>query len=144
MSVETILRSKGTDVATIRPDATVGKAVERLRAENIGALVVSEGAQDIKGIISERDVVLNLATRGAGLLECPVSEVMTSPVRTCRPEDEIGELMAIMTHFRIRHLPVEVEGKLAGIVSIGDVVKKRLEEVEFERDVMRDWYMATP
>lgn len=144
MTVEVILRDKGSEVSTIRPEVAVGVAVNRLKAENIGALVVSESGEDIAGILSERDVVLNLATHGAALLDRPVRDIMTSPVRTCRPDDEIGALMVIMTRFRIRHLPVEIDGKLGGIVSIGDVVKKRLSEVEFERDVMRDWYMATP
>ena len=138
MSVQAILRSKGTAVCTVRPDVTVAAAIDRLQAENIGALVVGDGDQDISGIVSERDIVRGLAERGASVLDLPVREIMTSPVRTCRPEDEIGDLMAMMTSYRIRHLPVEVDGRLAGIVSIGDVVKKRLEELEFERDVMRD------
>ena len=139
MTVAAILRNKGTNVSTIAPEATVETAVERLRAENIGALVVSRHGTDIVGIISERDIVIGLTRHGAKLLAAGVSEIMTTAVRTCTPEDEIGQLMLVMTEYRIRHLPVLVEGKLGGIVSIGDVVKKRLEEVEFERDVMRDY-----
>jgi CBS domain-containing protein len=143
MTVAAILRSKGSKVATTRPEVTVAAAVKRLRMENIGALVVSEDGEHILGIISERDIILALAHSGADLLGRPVSEVMTRDVRTCRPEDSVRDLMAVMTRYRIRHLPVVEQGRLCGIISIGDVVKKRLEEVELERDVMRDSYLAT-
>ena len=139
MTVAAILRNKGTNVSTIGPEATVAEAAERLRAENIGALVVTDHGMDIAGIISERDIVMGLARHGAKLLQAAVGEIMTTAVRTCTPDDEIGQLMLIMTEYRIRHLPVVVDGRLGGIVSIGDVVKKRLEQVEFERDVMRDY-----
>lgn len=143
MTVAAILRSKGSKVATTRPEVTVAAAVKRLRMENIGALVVSEDGEHILGIISERDIILALAHSGADLLGRPVAEVMTRDVRTCRPEDSVRDLMAVMTRYRIRHLPVVEQGRLCGIISIGDVVKKRLEEVELERDVMRDSYLAT-
>ncbi len=142
MTVAAILRSKGSRVVTVRPDATVAAAVTRLRLENVGALVVSEDGARILGVLSERDIILSLASRGGALLERPVSEVMTREVRTCLPGDSVRNLMAEMTRHRIRHFPVVENGRLCGIVSIGDVVKKRLEDVELERDVMRDSYLA--
>src|SRR5690606_14530256 len=137
-----ILRSKGNRVVTTRPGTSITAAIKRLRMENIGAMVVSEDGERILGIVSERDIIVALAHSGADLLNRPVSEIMTRDVRTCAPGDSVRNLMAEMTQHRIRHLPVVENGKLAGIISIGDVVKKRLEEVEFERDVMRDSYLA--
>ena len=143
MTVAAILQSKGNRVVTTRPEASIAAAVKRLRMENIGALVVSEDGEHILGIISERDIIVALAHSGADLLNRPVSEIMTRDVRTCSPGDSVRELMAQMTRHRIRHLPVVENGRLSGMISIGDAVKKRLEEVEFERDVMRDSYLAT-
>ena len=139
MNVETILRTKGRAVATIRPDATVGAAVDELISRNIGALVISADGKSVDGIISERDVVHALATRGADLLLLKVSEVMTRPVVTCDPADSVEQLMAEMTNRRIRHFPVVQDGRLCGIVSIGDVVKNRLDEVEFEARSLRSF-----
>lgn len=137
MNVETILRNKGSWVATIRPDATVGAAVNILNRERIGALVVSEDGKDAAGILSERDVVIALAEHGRDLLSCPVEEVMSRTVITCRPSDSVGDLMAEMTSRRVRHFPVMAQGRLCGIVSIGDLVKSRLDEFEFEASSMR-------
>ena len=142
MNVEGILRAKGAGVVTIRPDATVGELVEGLGRERIGAMVVSADGRSVDGIVSERDVVHGLATHGAAILQLPVREIMTSNVVTCAPGDTVKQLMEQMTRRRIRHLPVVVEGRLAGIVSIGDVVKGRLEEVETETNVLREAYMA--
>ena len=147
MNVETILRTKGRAVATIGPDETVGAAVDQLISRNIGAIVVSkdgDGAniardQLVDGIISERDVVHALAARGTDLLSLKVAEVMTQRVITCDPADSVEQLMAEMTNRRIRHFPVVQDGRLCGIVSIGDVVKNRLDEVEFEARSLRSF-----
>ena len=139
MNVESILRTKGQAVATIRPDETVGAAVDALISRNIGALVVSEDGNSVDGIISERDIVHWLAARGANLLALKVSEVMTARVVTCDPSDSVDQLMAEMTNRRIRHFPVVQDGRLCGIVSIGDVVKNRLDEVEYEARSLRSF-----
>jgi CBS domain-containing protein len=139
MNVETILRTKGRAVATIRPGETIGAAVTQLISRNIGALVVSEDGESVNGIISERDVVHALANRGADLWSLKVDEVMTRPVVTCDPGDSVEQLMAEMTNRRIRHFPVVQDGRLCGIVSIGDVVKNRLDEVEFEARSLRSF-----
>jgi CBS domain-containing protein len=139
MNVETILRTKGRAVATIRPDETVGSAVDALVSRNIGALVVSEDGDNVDGIISERDIVHALARNGAGLSSVIVAEAMTRPVVTCRPADSVAELMALMTNRRIRHLPVVEDGRLCGIVSIGDLVKNRLDEIEYEARSLRSF-----
>lgn len=139
MNVETILRNKGSWVATIRPDATIEEAIDMLNRERIGALVVSEDGTSVDGVLSERDIVIALAKDGAELLRRSVDEVMTRSVITCNPSDSVGELMAEMTNRRIRHLPVVRDGRLCGIVSIGDVVKNRLDEVEFEANSLRSF-----
>jgi len=139
MNVETILRDKGDWVATIRPDATIAEAVEMLNQERVGALVVSDDGGEIAGVLSERDIVRALGRVGEDLLSRPVDEIMTRNVITCEPGDTVGELMSEMTNRRIRHLPVVVEGRLRGIVSIGDVVKNRLDEVEFEASSLRSF-----
>ena len=139
MNVEKILRDKGDWVATIRPDATIAEAVEMLNRERVGALVVSEVGGEVAGVLSERDIVRALGRFGEDLLSRPVDEIMTRNVISCEPGDTVGELMSEMTNRRIRHLPVVVEGRLRGIVSIGDVVKNRLDEVEFEASSLRSF-----
>jgi len=139
MNVETILRHKGSEVATIRPDATVGAAVKELISRNIGALVVSGNGETVDGIISERDIVHGVAEHGAALLSLEVAEVMTRPVATCTLSDTVDDLMAEMTNRRIRHFPVVEDGRLRGIISIGDVVKSRLDEVEYEARSLRSF-----
>ena len=139
MNVETILRNKGNWVATIRPDATVGDAVDMLNRERIGAIVVSEDGNAVDGILSERDIVIALAENGADLLSRAVADIMTRSVVTCGPSDTVGELLAEMTNRRIRHFPVVFGGRLIGIVSIGDLVKSRLDEVEFEPSSLRSF-----
>jgi CBS domain-containing protein len=138
MNVETILRTKGRDVATIGPEATIGEAVQRLGARGIGALVVSQDGTQVDGILSERDVVRGLADRGAALLSERVGDLMTRRVHSCAPEDAVEDLMGMMTQKRIRHLPVVKDDALCGIVSIGDVVKYRLDEIEFEASSLRN------
>jgi CBS domain-containing protein len=139
MNVETILRNKGRRVATIRADATIADAVNGLANYGVGALVVSDDGDSVDGIISERDIVTALAEDGADLLTRRVGEVMTRPVITCEPEETVAELMAEMTNRRIRHFPVVKDGRLCGIISIGDVVKNRLDEIEFEASSMRSF-----
>jgi CBS domain-containing protein len=139
MNVETILHNKGRAVATIRPDDTVGAAIEALVSRNIGALVASDDGERVDGIISERDIVRALASHGSGLLSLSVAEVMTRGVITCDPTESVSELMAEMTNRRIRHLPVVQDGRLCGIVSIGDVVKNRLDEIEYEAKSLRSF-----
>jgi CBS domain-containing protein len=139
MNVHTILRTKGKSVVTIHPDATVERAVAVLRLSGIGALVVSDDGENVVGILSERDIVEALGRLGGELLAVSVAEVMTSPVVTCEPEDSVAELMAEMTNRRIRHFPVLDDGRLTGIVSIGDLVKNRLDEIEFEAHSMRSF-----
>ena len=143
MKVETILAAKGERVETIRPDREIKLAAARLRDARIGALVVSTDGTEVKGILSERDIVRGIADRGAAALELTVRNLMTPTVITCTPEDSVTHLMKLMTSRRIRHLPViSAEGELCGIVSIGDVVKNRLEELELEATVLRDAYIA--
>ena len=143
MKVETILAAKGERVETIRPDRLITVAAARLRDARIGALVVSTDGREVKGIISERDIVRGIAERGAAALELTVRNLMTPKVITCTPDDSVTHLMQLMTSRRIRHLPVvSDEGELRGIVSIGDVVKNRLEELELETTVLRDAYIS--
>ncbi len=142
MRINEILKSKGTDVATVSPDATVRELVSLLADKNIGAVIVSTGDQPVAGIVSERDVVRGLAG-GADILDKPVSEIMTVDVETAEPGQSIPELAKLMTARRIRHVPVVLDGELQGIVSIGDVVKSRIDELEFERDQLES-YVSHP
>jgi len=142
MNVETILRNKGNRVATIRADALVEQAIDRLRELRVGALVVSNDGARVDGIISERDVVIALADIGADLLSRSVADVMTRAVHTCQPSDSVAELMAEMTNRRIRHFPVVADGRLCGIVSIGDLVKSRLDEIESEASSLRSFIVG--
>jgi CBS domain-containing protein len=139
MNVESILRNKGTRVTTIAPDARIVDAVAALHRHKIGALVVSRDDTDVEGILSERDIVDAIADHGARALDLPVAEVMSRHVITCRRDDTIAELAAQMTERRIRHLPVLEDRKLVGIISIGDVVKNRIDEVEYEASSMREF-----
>ncbi len=143
MKVSDILGTKGNAVATISPEAKISNFVRSLKREGRGAMVVSEDSVQVVGIISERDIVRGLVEDGAELLEKRVLDLMTSPVKTCTLDANIKEIMAVMTRSRIRHLPVVEVSRLVGIVSIGDVVKNRLEEVELEADVLRDAYIAS-
>jgi CBS domain-containing protein len=142
MIVGMILETKGRNVVTIGARATIGDAVAELGARKIGAIVVVEGIDRIVGIISERDVVRAVAQRGADVLSEPVGSIMTREVMTCSDQETINEVMTRMTRGRFRHLPVAKQGRLTGIISIGDVVKARIEEVEREAEEMRA-YIAT-
>lgn len=143
MQISQVLRHKGRAVATIDGSESVRAALEVLARRGVGALVVSSDGRHIDGIFSERDVARGLHERGAGLLTEPVASVMTAEVHTCRPDTSVHELARMMTDRRVRHVPVVEDGELAGIVSIGDVVKARLDELETERAQLVD-YIQTP
>lgn len=134
MRVSEVLRRKGAAVVTIEPDRSVRELLGLLAEHAIGAVVVSEDGASVAGIVSERDVVRRLHLYGEEVLEGPVAAIMTADVETCAPPDELEHLMEVMTEQRIRHLPVLEEGRLVGLVSIGDVVKHRISEVQAERD----------
>jgi CBS domain-containing protein len=142
VQVAKILARKGPDVVTIDPDATVATAVEQLGAHRIGALVVSRDGVTVAGIVSERDVVRRLAETGPGILERPVSSVMTADVVTCAPGDTTEALMSVVTERRIRHVPVVESDRLAGLVSIGDIVAARVRELEEEAQLLHDYISA--
>lgn len=139
MRVSGILSTKGSDVATIRPEESVKLAAEQLQTRRFGALVVTAADGTLQGIVSERDIVHAIARDGAGVLSMPVGSIMTTDVWTCKPEDSTEELARTMTNQRSRHIPVVVDGALAGVVSIGDVVKSRLTELEDEAKHMHDY-----
>lgn len=134
MRISEILRRKGTGVITIAPNATVRELLRVLSAHNVGAVIVSSDGADIVGIVSERDIVRRLHRDGAAILDSPVSSIMTAAVHTCSPDDHVETLNATMTEHRIRHLPVLRDGRMIGIVSIGDVVKSQISELETERE----------
>ncbi|HEX7784671.1 MAG TPA: CBS domain-containing protein [Methylomirabilota bacterium] len=139
MTVAAILRAKGHHVESTTPDTTLYSVAWTLKTRGIGALViVSEDRARIVGIVSERDIVHGLIEHGEHLLALPVSRVMTSPVLTCAPEDRVTAVMARMTRHRVRHLPVVDGERLCGLVSIGDLVKHRLDELELEANVLRE------
>lgn len=139
MRISEILRTKGSEVVTIAPDASVRQLLALLAERNIGAVVVAGDVSAIEGIVSERDIVRRLHEHGAGLLDAPVSEIMTAPVRTCGPTDDVAGLRVTMTEHRVRHIPVVRDGRLAGLVSIGDVVKSTIAELETEREQLVDY-----
>jgi CBS domain-containing protein len=138
MRIADLLRAKGSEVATVPPAVSVSGLLEDLSRHNVGAMVVLDGDQ-LVGIVSERDVVRKLNERGASLLTAPVSEIMTSQVVTCGPDEMVNSLAAIMTERRIRHMPVVDGGQLVGIVSIGDVVKSRIEQLESDREQLESY-----
>lgn len=142
MTVKSILDAKGRDVVTIAPKKTLGDAVTLLAQGRIGAIVVTSGGGRIAGILSERDIVRVIGEKGAAALDEPVETAMTAEVRSCREHDTVNQLMEIMTQGRFRHVPVEEGGKLVGIISIGDIVKRRIEDVEREAEQIRT-YIAT-
>jgi CBS domain-containing protein len=138
MRISEVLHAKGDNVVTISPDATVRDLVTLLKEHNIGAAVVSSGSGTVAGIVSERDVVRGLAD-GAEVLDRAIVEIMTERVHTAAPSESVDHLMKLMTDNRIRHVPVVVDGSLHGIMSIGDVVKSRMDELQFERDQLESY-----
>ncbi len=139
MTVAQILTRKGSAVITVAPSETLHGVVDLLAKNRIGAVVVDDGKGGIAGIVSERDVVRALSQHGGGAMGKTVADIMTKKVRTCTPQDTEGELMGLMTEHRIRHLPVLEGGKLAGMISIGDVVKLRIESIEREAEEMKSY-----
>lgn len=142
MHVRTILSAKGPAVVTVAPDETVAGLTRILTQHRIGAAVVTGAEGDLLGIVSERDIVRALSERGAAALDETVERIMTPDPITCRPGDAIADLMATMTQRRVRHLPVVEEGALVGLVSIGDVVKHRLDEAALEVDSLRRYVLS--
>jgi CBS domain-containing protein len=139
MLIRHILAGKGSDVVTARPDATVTEVAKLLKAKRIGAVVVTDADEELCGIISERDLACGLADHGAALLRMRVGDLMTREISTCSPDDGIDRLMRQMTEGRFRHLPVVEDGRMIGIISIGDVVKHRLQELENEAHMLQDY-----
>lgn len=143
LKVSAILNAKGNEVATIAPDASIAVAADMLAQHNVGALVVSSDGRTVQGIVSERDLVRRLAGLGVACLEGSVSELMISDVTTCTLESTCDELMKWMTQGRFRHMPVLVDGELAGIISIGDVVKSRLDELEVQAEALEQYVIGS-
>ncbi len=139
MKVQAMLAQKGDRILTVPSGASVKTAIEILKTEKIGALIVSDDGAKVQGILSERDVVRGLVTHGASLLDMKVADFMTANVKTCGLGDDIGDVMSQMTLSRIRHLPAVENGALRGMISIGDVVKNRLAELETEANALRDY-----
>ncbi|MDP3892234.1 CBS domain-containing protein [Nocardioides sp.] len=143
MRIRDVLNGKEIrDVVTVRPEASVRELLGLLAEHNVGALIVSSDGSSVDGIVSERDVVRRLHG-DEGILDGAVSAIMTSVVQTCEADDAVDELMQVMTEHRIRHVPVVAEGRLTGIISIGDVVKQRIGELEFERDQLDHYVHQT-
>ena len=139
MTVESILKTKGTDVVTIRPTATIADAAQALAEGKFGILVVSENGTTVEGILSERDIVQAIARHGASTLDLSVDQVMTRDVIICSRKDRINDMMAVMSQKRIRHLPVVEDGKLAGVISMTDAMRARIDDVEHEATALRDF-----
>jgi CBS domain-containing protein len=142
MSVADILKGKGTAVMTVRPAETIEGLAQRLRLAGVGAMIVSRDGQSLDGIITERDIAYALPGHLDDLHEMRVSDLMTATVVTCSPQDSVAAAARIMTTRRIRHLPVKEGGRLVGVISIGDVLKHRLSEIELEASVLRDLALA--
>lgn len=142
MRISSLLEQKGSTVVTIPTEALVAEAVGQLERHGIGALVVSDDGTHIDGIVSERDIVRALGHHGGDVLDHPVHTIMTANVVTCSPDEEVESLMPAMTEHRVRHVPVVVDGTLRGLVSIGDVVKSRIGELEKDRKELVEYITA--
>jgi len=142
MKVAAILKDKGDKVVTASPDDTVATVAELLKREGIGAVIVTGAGGSVAGIFSERDIVRAIPEKGAGLLESRVADLMTREVVTCTPDMAVDDVRKLMTEGRFRHVPVMVDGRLAGVISVGDVVKQRLDELEAEAGALRS-YIST-
>lgn len=143
MQVSVLLQVKGHDVVTVRPETTITGAVATMTEHRIGAVVVTTDATTIVGVLSERDVMTGLAAHGGDALDRTVADLMTTQVVTCQPDTTVEQLMATMTELRVRHVPVVVDGELAGVVSIGDVVKDRISVLEHETEALHN-YISNP
>ena len=139
MNVKTILAAKGGDIFSIEPTADLAAAAKLLSTHRIGAAVIRGAGGRLSGILSERDIVRAISEQGAEALELPVGQVMTRNVTTCGEDDSIADIMEQMTAGKFRHMPVVKDGKLLGVISIGDVVKQRVEEIERDADAMREY-----
>ncbi|MGH9156940.1 MAG: CBS domain-containing protein [Acidimicrobiales bacterium] len=142
MKVEGILKAKGSRVETILPEVSIMVAVHKLTSQGFGALVVSTDGKQVEGILSERDIARALARHGVRLVDRIVADVMSRTFPTCSPSDSITAVMAVMTRTRNRHVPVVEGGTLCGLVSIGDLVKSRLDEMELEASILREAYIV--
>lgn len=142
MTVKSILDGKGREVTTLSPVETIESAIATLASQKIGAIVITSATGRIEGILSERDIVRVIAAEGPAVLKKPLSSAMTAKVKTCTETANVNEIMDIMTRGRFRHLPVEENGILVGIISIGDVVKRRISEIEKEAEEIKQ-YIAT-
>ena len=142
MQVQAILNAKGADVVTIAPSATVKELAALLKERRFGAIVVSKTGKSIDGIVSERDIVHKLTDFGPKFLNVRVSEIMTRDVLTCSPNDSVDACMEMMTSRRVRHLPVQHDGELAGLVSIGDIVKAKIEEIRVEAESLKQYIVG--
>jgi CBS domain-containing protein len=140
--IDQLLAGKGRLVVTIDPGATIWQALARLSEFQVGALVVSADGARPEGMLSERDIVRQLHARGAAVLDGSVADVMVGPVLSAGPDDEVDSIMAVMTEHRIRHVPVVADGELGGIISIGDVVKSRIQELEKDRNELMEYITA--
>ncbi|MBR0811552.1 CBS domain-containing protein [Bradyrhizobium diazoefficiens] len=138
MTVRSILNTKGHQIMSVGPDAKLAAAVKLLADKKIGAVLVMDQSR-LEGILSERDIVRVLGERGAGVLEEPVAQVMTRKVVTCKETDTVAEIMEMMTSGKFRHLPVIDNGTVVGLISIGDIVKRRVQEYETEQEALRDY-----
>ncbi len=139
MRISDVLRGKGTQVVTVTPDTTVRRLLAVLEEHGIGAVIVSGDGTSVHGIASERDIVRALAKRGAAVMSEPVTDIYTAEVYTVTPQTSLDDVMRMMTDRRIRHAPVVVDGQLRGIISIGDVVKNRIDELETEKTALADY-----
>lgn len=139
MQVSILLQQKGSDVVTVAPEVSIAEVVAILTRNQIGAVVVSADARHIEGVVSERDIVEAMAATGGAVLESRAADLMSAEVFTCQPDTTVESLMNTMTHHRVRHVPVVVDGRLAGLVSIGDVVKDRISSLEDETQALHDY-----
>jgi CBS domain-containing protein len=139
MHVGAVIKRKGTNIVTVAPDQSIAEVVGLLSTNRIGAVLVVDSQGDIAGIISERDIVHGLSQHGVKVMDMKVGALMTRDVQRCDPHDTIANIMGVMTQRRIRHIPVVENGKLVGIISIGDVVKQRLDETEMEVETLREY-----
>jgi CBS domain-containing protein len=142
MQIAQLLERKGTFVATVRPETVILEVVKELTERSIGALVVLDERDALAGIITERDIVTSISRFSSAILDEPVRRIMSTDLRTCSSEDSVESLMATMTDQRIRHIPVVDDGRLTGIVSIGDLVKARMDELERDRDALEQFITA--
>jgi CBS domain-containing protein len=144
MRISEVLAGKSIPgVITIKPEATVRDLLALLAEHNVGAVIVSPDGTEVGGMVSERDVVRRLNDGDDAILDGPVTNIMTSVVHTCEPHHQIEELMQVMTEHRVRHVPIMADGKLSGMISIGDVVKARIAHLEFERDQLGNYLYQT-